>query len=1002
MKNCRLLFGPLVGLAVLLFLPCQVFAQSSFAGTATDNSGAVLPGVTVEVTSPALIEGTRTAVTDGQGRYTIVQLRPGVYKMTFSLPGFSTSIRDGVELPSDFVSTINVQLSVGSLEETVTVSGQSPVVDVQSSAKTEVISRALLDALPTPRNTQSFGYLAQGVRLSKPDVGGQQQMEQVNMRVHGAGEVHTTMQVEGMLISPAFNDGAVQNYMNQAHFQETTFTTSSQLAEVSAGGVRLNMIPRDGGNNYSGAMYFGTTEKGWQANNLNDKLRSKGLTKAQGVDHIRDYNPAFGGPIKQNKLWFFGSVRYTSVDETVANSFLPDGSPAVVDQYVNTALLRLTAQITPKNKVSAFLDRAFKYKGHEFTFGIEPSRASRRRNWGEQNYHTAAVKWTSTISNRILLEAGLSEILERNMNGYQPDVFGTTAGWARPSNIHLSTSGASVDRWFVDVSHFDLISQQRTVATTNYAGTLPDRYVPMVALSYVTGTHNIKMGWQWAQGQDRNQIKSNGDIETAQYRNGVPESVIVSGGPWGTEEQVRADMGIYVQDTWRLNHLTLNLGIRHEYFNAGLDEQWAPGGRFVPGRIIPKVEDLPNWHDWTPRFGMAYDVFGDGRTAIKGGLNKYVRPYAGSYTKRFNPLRAGGVNTDTRDWFDCALLPGTSTCNPALVGSPGYKDDVVQDNEVGPSNNALFGIGASRRPEAGIRREYNVEQTVSVQHRLADRVGMTAGWFRRQYYNLHGLKNLAVADSDWIATTVANPAYGQPVIGSGGVPIDVPGTSPTVTIYNLNPAKRGLQDLVDYNSKTNTHISNDFEVSFTGRLPNGGTVFGGWTAMRNVENNCDQVNPNGSSLADLYSSISYTQGGQFCDATQLDTPYRHDYKLAGNYPLPYGFEFSGTFVSFAGNMTQTVWNVPASAFPNGQRTQATIVQLNAPGTEYLERWTQLDVSGKRNMKFGRYTVTAQVDVYNVLNGAAVQTRNTTLGTSLDQPQTILNGRLMRLVGQMKW
>src|ERR1700674_4484864 len=224
-------------LVCILAIPVLASAQSSFVGTATDNTGGVLPGVTVEVASPVLIEKVRTAVTDGQGRYTITQLRPGTYTLTFTLTGFGTVKRDGVVLAADFTATINAQLSVGTLAETVTVSGQTPLVDVQSASRTVVIGRDLLDALPTPRNTQSFGYLAPGLRLSKPDVGGAQQMEQVNMRVHGASELHTTMQIDGMLISPAFSDGAIQNYLNQAQFQETSYTTSSQGAEVSSGEI---------------------------------------------------------------------------------------------------------------------------------------------------------------------------------------------------------------------------------------------------------------------------------------------------------------------------------------------------------------------------------------------------------------------------------------------------------------------------------------------------------------------------------------------------------------------------------------------------------------------------------------------------------------------------------------------------------------------------------------------------------------------------------------------
>jgi len=423
-------FGRVASLffSVLALLPAAAAAQSAIVGTVTDNTGAVLPGVTVEASSPVLIERVRSVITEADGRYTIVDLRPGTYRITFSLPGFSQAVRDGLVLPADFTATVNIQLALGSLEETVTVSGQSPLVDVTSAARTEVITRDLLDALPTPRNTQSFGYLAQGVRLSKPDVGGAQMMEQVNMRVHGASQLHTTMQIDGMLVSPAFSDGAIQNYMNQAHFAETAFTTSSQGAEVSAGGVRVNLIPRDGGNQFHGSVYAGFTDGSWQSDNITDELRARGVTTPTGITNIHDVNPSFGGPIMQDRLWFFASMRWMSVDEKVVNAYMPDGSPAIVDQYVRIPLLRLTYQATSNHKISAFVDRPFKYKGREFTFGIEPSRASRRRNPGEANYHNAGVKLTAPISSRFLYELGYTQIVERLHSGYQPAEFPTTPG----------------------------------------------------------------------------------------------------------------------------------------------------------------------------------------------------------------------------------------------------------------------------------------------------------------------------------------------------------------------------------------------------------------------------------------------------------------------------------------------------------------------------------------------------------------------------------------------
>lgn len=991
MSKRRLAASILAATVWLAFQPSDVSAQSAFTGVVTDNTGAVMPGVTVEAASPVLIEKVRTVVTDGQGRYTIVDLRPGTYQITFTLTGFNTLIRDGVELPADFTSTVSVQLSVGSLQESVTVSGQSPMVDVQSSARTLVINRDLLDALPTPRNTQSFGYLAQGVRLSKPDVGGAQMMEQVNMRMHGVSELHTTMQVDGMLVSPAFNDGAIQNYWNQAAFGETAFTTSSQGAEVSAGGIRLNMIPRDGGNTFHGSLYMGVTDGSWQSNNLTDELRAKGLSLPTGITNIHDVNPSIGGPILQDKLWFFASMRFQSVDEKVVNAYMPDGSQAIVDQYVRIPHVRLTYQATPRNKLSAFLDRPFKYKGREFVFGVEPSRASRRRNPGEANYHNAGVKLTSAISNRLLYELGFTRIVERLHSGYQPAEFPTTEGWPRPDGVRTcaatpcpyDASFVQTGVWYRDVSHLDLLSNQRTVAANGYSGTLPDRNHITTALSYVTGSHTFKTGFQWSFGQDRNDASAHGDIAQQQYRNGVPESVWVTINPYATEEYVKADIGIYVQDTWKINRLSISPGVRYEYFNSMIKEQWRAAGRFVPGLIVPEMKGIPIWHDIVPRLGVAYDLTGDGRTALKFGANRYMRPMAGSFAKRYNPIR--GLATDARDWFDVDLIPGTNTRSG--ISRPTDRDDIVQDNEIGRSNNLNFGKSSARRAVDDLQREYNVEYTAAIQRQLFNRLSVTAAWYRRQFYDLIAEDNVLLnPQQDWTPFQVANP------LGNGEM----------ITVYNLNRAKQGQLELLEYNSDRNTHISNDLELSFNSRLPNGSVVFGGWTASRNIEVTCDQYNPNGLAANDLYFSISFQRGGRFCDERELDIPFRHDFKIAGTLPLPYGVEFSGTVVSFAGNETQVVWNMPISAFPNGDRTQATLVRLTAPGTLYLERWNQVDVAIKKSFQLGGYQLTAQADVYNALNGANVTTETQTFGSSLAFPNTILQGRLLRLVAQVKW
>src|SRR6058998_2854747 len=296
MSRVRTSGAVLLALAVLCLLPSAAQAQSAFTGVVKDPSGAVLPGVTVEAASPVLIEKVRSTASDDQGRYNIVDLRPGVYTVSFTLPGFSTFKRDGVELPANFTATINAELRVGALEETVTVTGASPVVDVKSTQKTTVLSRDLLDSIPTGRNYAGLASLMPGVRMSNTDVGGNQQMEQIYMTVHGSRQTDTTLQVDGMSLNSLMNDGQVQAYYSDAANAEMSYQTSGIGADVSGGGVRINMIPKEGGNIFSGSAFVGGTNGSWQGDNVTDELRARNLQQGAKVDLITDFNVGLGGP----------------------------------------------------------------------------------------------------------------------------------------------------------------------------------------------------------------------------------------------------------------------------------------------------------------------------------------------------------------------------------------------------------------------------------------------------------------------------------------------------------------------------------------------------------------------------------------------------------------------------------------------------------------------------------------------------------------------------------
>jgi len=368
MRVAKFLVSGFVAGWLLLVGASAVHAQSAIAGVVRDTSGAVIPGVTVEAASPVLIERVRSAITDAQGQYKIVDLRPGTYSVTFTLTGFSTVKREGIELPANFTAPVNADLKVGALEETVTVSGASPVVDVQQAVTTQVLPQTLLDAVPTGgRNIQSVGSTLVGVTQSQPDVGGAQGMQQTYIAAHGSDPKDNYIMVDGIRLNGMEGDGAIQQYFNEGMFTEMSYQTAGASAEASGGGVRLNMIPKDGGNALKGDLFFSATGSKLQANPLPSSLANQGLQAGNALNNIHDINFSAGGPIKSDKVWFFGSVRHWGVNQTVANAFYPavafsptdatfspDHSRQVPDDnLIKSFMARVTYQVSAKNKLSA-------------------------------------------------------------------------------------------------------------------------------------------------------------------------------------------------------------------------------------------------------------------------------------------------------------------------------------------------------------------------------------------------------------------------------------------------------------------------------------------------------------------------------------------------------------------------------------------------------------------------------------------------------------------------
>ncbi len=923
-----------VAVGLLLLVSGPASAQSTITGVVGDATGAVLPGVTVEAASPALIEKVRSVVTDASGRYRIIELRPGSYTVTFALPGFLTVMRDGIVLEANFAAQVNAEMRVGSVEETITVTGQSPIVDVQSTVRREVMSREVLDALPTGRNYQTLAAALPAVSMGRFDVAGSTAMQQGTVTVYGSLGGDMGLEVDGMSVQSSLGSGSVPAvYHNDGAYQEYVFQVSGGTAESGTGGIRINMIPREGGNQFKGSFVGLFSNTSLQGANLTDSLVARGLQTPAKLSQLHDVNFSLGGPIVRDRLWFFSSVRNWAYNAYVANVFNPDGTQAADDNLVEAYTFRATYQLNQKNKLTAMYDKLPKYRGHrEIELGgIEPKATVIQTTPLSFN---AQVKLTSAVSSRLLVEAGFSEQYYNYRLSYQPEVvYATcfTAFVACPAGTHYG-----------DIAKVDILRGTRTNAALRDFQDVFPKYNLMSAASYVTGSHTLKVGVQYGWGWIKNHRHVNGGL-IQRYRNGVPDSVQVTNSPVDASAKLDLDLGIYVQDSWTIGQLTLNPGLRFEALRGSVPAQQAGAGRFVGARSFDAIPNLPNWKDITPRFGAAYDLFGNGRTAIKGSVGKYTQQEALGYPSRYNPMFEA---TDIRTWQDL------------------NRDDIAQENEIGPSQNATFGIRRNRNPDPDIKRPYQILYNLGVQHQLASGLSASINYYRRDFNRMLWTDNLATTHGDYTLLSVPDPR----------------GNGQTIPVYSISSSKLGLVNEVDSNSSENTRSFNGVDITMNARMAGGATLLGGVAIGRTLEVICGVDDPN--SL-------------RFCDQTALAVPFQTTFKLSGIYPLPYAVRLSGVFQSAPGQPYTITYQVNRAIAPGLTQSQV-IIPLTYPGEQYDDRNNQLDFSLSRDFRVKAVRIRPQVDLFNLLNVSPVVSQVTAFGSSLGRPLRVLDARLVRL------
>ena len=995
--------------ASTLLLAPSAWAQA-ISGSVTDNTGGILPGVTVTAASPVLIEQQRIVITDSQGLYTVVDLRPGTYTVTFSLPGFSTVVREGIELSTGFTANIDGVLAVGGIEETITVTGATPVVDVQNVRRQQVVTRELIEALPiSTKHVNNLVTLTPGF-TGLADVGGRYS-SQVGGTYHG--KFGTKVSMDGMVVENSNGNSSYQ--INAAVIEEMVLQTSGISAETNADGPALNVIPKEGGNDFTVDLAGFFANDSMEGDNLTTELQERGVREANKTLKLFDESVSIGGPIKRDRVWFFLAGRSWGFSRKVAGVYWnqstypgapPTGQPRFLtppgaerkvvnfvpyvdredDRYsgrlewYDSYLGRVTWQATDRQKFNLMIDRQ---EGCNCGSTVASSMQEYQNGYRFDPNTLFQLNYTNAVTSRLLLEAGGTFANSQWNTFFMPGV--------ERDHIYIRDFGTGV----------------RYGASSFFRGdpNNTDRHSQRFSVSYVTGSHNFKTGVQIEELVADTYHRQNGNVHYS-FRNGVPFSLTQWATPYIERSRIMPDLGIYAQDQWVMDKLTLNLGVRFDWLRGHVPAQdqpepphegaWPGDPRtnpwFPPGtRVFDRVDNAPNWRDFSPRLGMAYDVFGDGRTAVKASLSRYVGKMGTFMTQLNNPINTS-VNAAGRAWNDANgnYVPDCDLGNFSANG------------ECGPIANSNFGKNNPNAiqwdPDLLIggngRRDYNWDMSLELQQEVRDGFSVTTGLYQNTggYYEQRWSKtrvtdNLAVTPEDYDPFCIMAPMDPR-LPGGGGYEV--------CGLYDVKPEKFGQVD--DYRTLRepfgdDVRLNQFLGVTFDARLQNGIRFGGGFDTGRSIEDRCFVVD---SPQELLHCRVETPWSAQ----TQL--------KLNGVIPLPGDVNFSATYQNLSGeailgNYAATNAEVRGSLGRDlaGGNSSVT-VPLFAPDTMFLDRIDRLDIRVSKIIRTDRFRIQINLDAYNALNASHIRSVAEFYGSRFLEPNTIMDARLVEIGGSISF
>ena len=1030
----------LTAVSILLLVPVAAHAQATLSGLVKDSSGAVLPGVTVEASSPALIEKTRSTTTDSNGRYSIPDLRPGLYRVAFTLSGFSTTVRENVELSGTNITTANADLAVGNVQETITVTGENPLVNLETTTRQAVMDQELVTAIPSSRTPFTVGVLIPGVRkgaFMSQDVGGSVVQEVASLEANGGRTADQRMMVNGValssMIAGGWGGGAVPNATGTSEF---AIDVSAVDAQAATGGVRINFIPRDGGNRFSGTLFGSYAGENFVGDNytgsdlaaIDPATGRPRLSAPNTIKRNGDFNPGFGGPLRRDSLWFFVSARYLFAENLVAGlyhnanannlnryDYVPTTNQAVLHQDQQIAQARLTWQINQKNKMGVTAD----FENFcACTTGIGPGiggavtspEAGNDRRFPLQRFVT--VDWNSPVSNRLLLEASGIHRVER-WGGMHPQV-------GKAGNISALTPGiVSVTDNPNPVTGGSLTYRSAAQFNNSWNWNLHYR----MAASYITGSHTFKVGFNNAYGHHENTTYTDPAAPFSYtFAGGAPTGITYRIVPRTVRVNVNRDLGIFVQDRWNTGRWSLSGALRYDNFATTFPAQSVGPTSLAPNlNVSYPAQDGINLKDITTRVGATYDLFGNGRTALKFTLGKYLEGLGttggfaavDNIADNVNPIAR--LNTqDTRSWSDTTYPVGDPRRGNFIPDC--NLNDFTVNGECGAlANAATFGANIPNLnydPDVLTgwgKRQYNWEFTGTVQHEILPRLGIEVQYARRWYGNQRIADDISVTRDNYDQFTFVAPS--DPRLPGGG--------GQTFTAFDLKPGAAAQNLLVTFADKYGemTEKFDGVNVTVNSRMQNGLTVQGGFGTGRQVTDDCEVVAKVPEMMHILFNpSRAFFFGTRPLERCHQNNGWRTSVQGLASYSIPkIDVQVSGTFQNLPGVQLAANANVCAGALIPGLCAAGNttlgrgfsggpfrLINIVNPGEVFIERLNQVDLRFSKIVRAVGTRTQVNFDFYNVTNSNSIIGENASYGVTWRAPTNILLPRLFKISAQLDW